>query len=219
MKVDGDIMQRLKVYGLFSFQVYKVVTGTMLSLFVPQRCEDLLTNTSAVCTLQQNLEDTESYHRLALCINGLSLCAFVITYAFEMKRENWCIEYLDIDNDRPDNSLKAIIQTEPRLDSQMDRLNRMYWVSLLSTTGIYVANLGTMVPLLYEKYHSSSTISCFVSFVLLVWLKLFNSLSVARKSLTDDKMLSAYMSEFVSYNVLDCDYLESKKALGIGPRP
>ena len=173
MKVDVDIMQRVKVYGLFSFQVYKVVTGTMLALFVPQVCEDPVTNSSEVCTLQQNLEDTDSYHRFALCINGLSLCAFLITYAFEMKRENWCIEYLDVDNDLPDNSLREIIRKEPHLDARMDRLNHMYWVSLLSTTGIYTINLGTMVYLLYERYHSSSTISCFVSFVLLVWLKLW----------------------------------------------
>ena len=32
---------------------------------------------------------------------------------------------------------------------------------------------------------------------------------VARQSVKNDKMMSAYMNEFVSYNVLDADYLEN----------
>ena len=53
--------------------------------------------------------------------------------------------------------------------------------------------------------------SCFVSFVLLVMMKLYNSLSVGYQSVKNDKMMSAFMSEFVSYNVLDTDYLANKQ--------
>ena len=55
-----------------------------------------------------------------------------------------------------------------------------------------------------------STISCFVSFTLLVQMKLYNSLSVAYYSVKDDKMMSAFMSEFVSFNVLDKDYIRDE---------
>jgi hypothetical protein len=41
-------------------------------------------------------------------------------------------------------------------------------------------------------------------------MKLYNSFIVAYQSVKNDKMMSAYMSEFVSYNVLDADYLEDK---------
>jgi len=41
-------------------------------------------------------------------------------------------------------------------------------------------------------------------------MKLYNSFIVARNSVKDDKMMSAYMSEFVSFNVLDADYIQSK---------
>ena len=71
-------------------------------------------------------------------------------------------------------------------------------------------NVGLMIKILYTDYHSSSTISCFFSFVLLVMMKLYNSFVVARESIKNDKMMSAYMSEFVSYNVLDSDYLNNK---------
>jgi hypothetical protein len=39
-------------------------------------------------------------------------------------------------------------------------------------------------------------------------MKLYNSLSVAYQSVKHDKMTSAYMSEFVSFNVLDADYMD-----------
>ena len=41
-------------------------------------------------------------------------------------------------------------------------------------------------------------------------MKLFNSLEVAQQSVKNDKMTSAYMSEFVSFNVLDEDYVKAK---------
>ena len=74
----------------------------------------------------------------------------------------------------------------------------------------YFINMLLSIKILKDKYHSSSTISCFFSFTLLVMMKLYNSFFVSRQSVKNDKMMSAYMSEFVSYNVLDHDYLENK---------
>ena len=37
MKIDQDIIQRIKVMGIFALQFYKVLTGTMLTLFVPKK--------------------------------------------------------------------------------------------------------------------------------------------------------------------------------------
>ena len=62
--------------------------------------------------------------------------------------------------------------------------------------------------MLKSDYHSNSTISCFISFSLLVLMKLYNSLIVAYESVKNDKMMSAYMNEFVSYNVIDEDYVQ-----------
>ena len=42
-------------------------------------------------------------------------------------------------------------------------------------------------------------------------MKLYNSYVVAKESIKNDKMMSAYMSEFVSFNVLDKDYMEKHK--------
>jgi len=204
MKVDGDLIQRIKVCGIFFLQSYKILTGTMLSVFVPQSCGD------HVCTLTENINNEDFYHRSALGMNSLTMLLFFGYYLIELRREEWSIKYLDIDNNKPDNSLKAIIITEPKLDKQMDRLNKYYYNALLITGFFYFVNVLMTIKLLKDKYHSSSTISCFMSFSLLVMMKLYNSFSTARQSVKNDKMMSAYMSEFVSYNVLDADYLEKK---------
>jgi len=222
MKVDQDIVQRIKVIGIFTLQFYKVLMGTMLTLFVPQACYEPIgdgsadgtispitrtTKTLELCSLSQNYENQSVYHRVTMGWNCLSFLCFVCSYILELRRENWAIKFLDIDNDKPDNSLKKIIIGEPKLDKQMDHLNKMYYYGLSITAFVYFVNVCLMINILKNDYHSMSTISCFISFVMLVQMKLYNSLSVAYQSVKNDKMTSAFMSEFVSYNVLDKDYV------------
>ena len=208
MKVDQDIIQRTKVIGIFILQFYKVLTGTMLSLFIPQACygED---NTLQVCSLTQNYEKTEVYHQMTMYWNGFSFLCFIFCYLLELKREHWAIKFLDIDNDKPDNSLKAIIVNHSHLDKKMDHMNKIYFNGLIITSIVYFINIGLMIKILISDYHSMSTMSSFISFVLLVNMKLYNSLSVAYQSVKNDKMMSAFMNEFVSYNVLDPDYIKT----------
>ena len=206
--IDEDIVQRLKVGAIFILQVYKVVTGTMLSLFIPQSCGD------RICTLTENYENKEPYHQTALYWNMFSMFTFFLYYFVELRREEWAIKYLDIDNDIPDNALREIIKSEPVLDRKMDRLNRFYYNTLLINIGVYTINIGMTFKMVSDKYHSISTLSCFASFSLLVYMKLINSFIVAYESIHNDKMMSAYMSEFVSFNILDRDYVKSKSERG-----
>lgn len=220
MIIDQDIVQRIKVAGIFMLQFYKVLTGTMLTLFVPQACrqsEEIMDGSGIfipdgvrICTITENLENNEIYHRFTLYFNLLSFLSFIYVYILELQRENWSIKYLDVDKDKSDNALKSIIVKESKLDKKMDRLNKLYFYGLSVTAIIYMINMILMINILYQDYHSASTLSCFVSFTLLVQMKLYNSLSVAYYSVKDDKMMSAFMSEFVSFNVLDKDYVSEK---------
>ena len=198
--------------------------GTMMTLFVPQACKSIsdgsenniiIGETNRICTITENFENNEIYHQLTLYWNSISFFCFICVYILELKRENWAIKFLDIDNDKPDNSLKEIIIQEPKLDKYMDKLNKYYFYGLSVTAFVYMINVLLMINVLYQDYHSMSTISCFISFTLLVQMKLYNSLSVAYYSVKDDKMMSAFMSEFVSFNVLDNDYLISKNLTNI----
>ena len=202
--IDEDIKQRIKVSGIFLLQIYKITTGTMLSLFLPQNCGETM------CSLTDNYNNSEVYHRTVFCWNCFSGFLFICSYLIELYREEWCVKYLDIDNDLPDNSLKHIIIKEKELDKRMDKLNKYYYNLLCVNSFVYFINILFTIKMMNDSYYNNSTISCFISFVLLVMMKLYNSLTVAYQSVKNDKMMSAYMSEFVSYNVLDSDYVQEK---------
>lgn len=201
--IDVDIVQRFKVGGLFILQMYKVMTGTLLALFVPQKCGD------HICTIQENIDDSDRFQEMVLSWNILTSVLFLGYYLLELRREEWSIKYLDIDNDKPDNSLKEIIIKYKDLDEKMERINKYYYNIVRVTIFFYVINNLLSIRLLKDKYYSSTTLSCFFSFSLLVGMKLYNSYTVAKNSVLYDKMTSAYMTEFVSYNVIDSDYLQN----------
>jgi hypothetical protein len=202
--IDSDMKQRIKVAGIFLLQSYKILTGTMLSLFIPQSCGDKM------CSLQENYDNSEIYHKSLFYCNSISMFLFFCTYTIELWREEWCVKYLDIDNNYSDNGLKEIIVKEKKLDNYMDSVNKYYY-NMVRVTGIfYFINLAATIRMLNSNYHSNSTISCFMSFSLLVLMKLYNSYTVAYQSVKNDKMMSAYMNEFVSYNVIDDDYVQKK---------
>ena len=207
--LDVDIIQRFKVGGLFFLQVYKVMTGTLLALFVPQKCGD------SICTIDENINDNDDFHMKVLSWNILTSVLFLGYYILELRREEWSIKYLDIDNDKSDNSLKEEIVKYKDLDVKMDRMNRYYYNIVRVTIVFYIINNLLSMRLLKDKYYSSTTLSCFFSFSLLVGMKLYNSFCVAKNSVLHDKMTSAYMTEFVSYNVIDSDYLQSGKKYNI----
>ena len=109
MTIDQDIIQRIKVTGIFCLQFYKVLTGTMMTLFIPQACYEPIGDGSNVihgdevvriCTLTQNLENNEIYHRLTLYWNSISFLCFIYCYLLELKRESWAIKFLDVDKDK-----------------------------------------------------------------------------------------------------------------------
>ena len=202
--IDEDIKQRIKVGGIFLLQSYKILMGTMSSLFIPQSCGEKM------CTLEENYKNSEVYHTTLFYWNSFSMLLFICSYLIELRREEWCVKYLDIDNNYSDNGLKSIIVKEPELDRYMDKINKYYYNSLRITSSVFFINICLTIHILFNDYHSNSTISCFISFTLLVLMKLYNSLIVGYQSVKNDKMMSAYMNEFVSFNVLDQDYIEDK---------
>ena len=203
--ITEDNKQRVKVIGIFLLQVYKITTGTMMSLFIPQSCGDNM------CTLTENYENSGIYHKTLFYWNAITMFLFMMCYSIELRREEWCVKFLDIDNNYPDNSLKEIIVKEKVLDKKMDSLNKYYYGILMISSISYFINLLLTIKMINDNYHNNSTISCFMSFSLLVLMKLYNSYIVAKESIKNDKMMSAYMSEFVSYNVLDKDYVSKQR--------
>lgn len=201
MKVDNDTKERLKVLLIFLLQSYKVVMGSMLTLFVPQLCEG-----GGVCSLVDNVTKEGILHRASLGINFISMISFLVCYYIELQRENWCIKYLDISDDHGDNNLPLLLKDMPELEVKMHEINDNYYYSSHITACVYLMNLILSTVSIYEHSAGASTVTSYISFVILVLFKLNNAIAISKDSKNNNMALSAYMTELQSFNVLDEDY-------------
>ena len=209
MKIDVDTKERLKVALIFMLQSYKVAMGSMLLLFVPQKCGN------NVCSLTDNLTKTEAMHVSTLFFNFLSLLAFTLCYTAELHRENWCVHHLDIDKDFGDNNLINVLKEHPEFDKALTKYNDRYYYTSISASGIYAINLLMSSIVLFNNSAGSTTLTSYLGFVLLIIMKLYNSVYISTDSKKNDRAFSAYMTEFQSFNVIDVDHRTPENGIEI----
>ena len=200
MKLDVDTKERIKVLLIFLLQSYKVAMGSMLVLFVPQLCDD------GVCSITDNLNKEDALHRSALVMNFISTASFTACYLIELKRENWCVEYLDIDDNYADNNLPLVLSKEPGIEKSLHNINNMYYYSSQVTVVLYMLNLLISTVSIYMHSAGSPTVTAYASFVILILMKLYNAVFISRDSRANNMALSAYMTELQSFNVIDKDH-------------
>ncbi len=92
---DQDFNQKIGVATTLVLELYKVLMGAMLVIFVPQKCG------SAMCSISQNIERTDSLSQSALSFNIITALSFLALYFVEVKRENKMINYLEVNRFTP----------------------------------------------------------------------------------------------------------------------
>ena len=220
MKVSNDFKERLKIGALWMFQSYKVIMGSLLILFVPQKCEELIDTSSSnsnneyesvVCSVSDNLHKTDDmFHNVTLGFNFLCVGLFLITYVVELRREHWCVKNLDINHDFPDNHLDDIIDQKPELKAELYKRNNRYFKITSITSFVYMINLLLSSIIIYDNYIGVQAVTSYTSYVALILLKIYNSLFISYTSLKHEKALSGYITEFSSFNVFDEDIEENE---------
>lgn len=223
MKVDVDSKERIKVALLFLLQSYKVIMGSMLVVFVPRKCDN------HVCTVRENVYNSNPLNRAALVTNFITIWFFVITYAIELRRENFCVRNFDINHDMGDNNLAIILKDKPELKNALHSHNRIYYRSSIITFMVFLINFVISDIVLYnDEVFWRIGLAPYFSYIVLILMKLYNCYYISSDSIKNDKALSSYMTEFSSFNVIDVDMLsdkdienygEEKSDTGIGPLP
>ena len=210
MKLDVDNRERLKVAILFLLQSYKVIMGSMLVVFVPSQCGD------DICSFRENVQNTEAYNLAALTFNFMSIAAFLATYAVELRRENFCVHNFDINHDVGDNNLAIILKDKPDLLKELHSHNNLYYRITAATFFVYLVNFILSDIVLYnDPTFWKVGLAPYFSYILLILMKLYNCYYISVTSIKEDKALSAYMTEFSSFNVIDvdmCDITNAKLA-------
>ena len=90
MMNDQDTQQKLNVALTLVLEVYRVLMGAMLVLFVPQNCG------GEICSLSDNFDRNDGgLTKSAFAFNMLTVLSFLILYKIEVSREHRMIEYLN----------------------------------------------------------------------------------------------------------------------------
>ena len=200
MKLTVDSKQRITTLLLMCLEFYKVIMGTFLVIFVPQDCN------GTICSATENFcKEGDLYFGGNVC-NFVTFGAISALYFIEVKRENWCIQYLDIDDEKSTNNLDMEIEAYPKYKIEMNKLNYYYVNTTYFAVLMMCINFIVSGFTVYQTYTGTNSITSFVSFFLLVSMKLYNAWGVGRLSIKDERANSAYMKEPKTYNTIDEDY-------------
>lgn len=205
--IDSDTRERCRASLTLLLEAYRMVTGTLLTIFIPQMCG------STTCSMRDLVVPTtqgEWYasHPVvfsAYSLNWLALAALVWLYATETRRENFCIKYFDVDANVADNHLFTIIPAD--LKARLARRNSRYLQAYKIATFVFIANVVASCCVIFPRSAGGPTLLTLISFVIFA----ANKLTRVRRIATDHKACrSAFMMEHTAFNTLDADELESE---------
>ena len=87
---DQDFKQKSGAYVAFTLEIYRVLMGTLLVFFVPQKCGDHL------CGISDIISKTDANYLGNVGVNLATFAAFFLMYIIELRRENKMISYLEV---------------------------------------------------------------------------------------------------------------------------
>ncbi len=209
MKVSIDNIQRIKGTGIFMLEFYKILMGTFLTVFVPRQCGN------DVCSINDNIYDDGLYHRIILIFNGVSFLIFMMLYYNEIKRENWCITYLDIDDNKSLDNLDNEIEEYPNIKSNMVKLNKRYkFFSILTLISQFFNIILSSIDII-DNHAGAATLTPMLSYIILILIKLYNSMFISYSSLINERAYSAYLKGPKTYNSIDLDHIKQDEVFDL----
>lgn len=196
--IDQDKKQQMKVLTQFGVEFYKILTGCLLMIFVPQSCKD------HNCTINDILTMDDMTYQATLYFNLFSFMIFLSLYGIELYRENTLIKYLEVNVHKPrdnDSVEKAIEHLKPH-DLHRIRNNRKLYDNMGKfCTIVFTVNSILSGMSLYNRQLGSKTLTVYLTNVMFTATKLVNIQSIVY---TDPNIFySAYMTRKVQYNDID----------------
>lgn len=197
---DQDFNQRYSVVSSVLLELYRVITCSLLILFIPQRCGN------EICTISQNMSWGDGFYNTALVLNFITLAAFCPLYYTEIIRENRLIKYLDVNPILP-NDDKDVEQTLAILSSEKKEkiveIDKQYQQIAYAIIFVYFLNALFSGIVVFQYYLSSQTASVYITYVLFIMSKLMNVYSIANTP--KHTFYSAYLKSNLQYNDVDAD--------------
>ena len=181
MKVSLDNRQRIQSGLTFCLEFYKVLMGSFLILFVPQKCGD------HICSARENIQNETA----CFVINIISCLMLIILYIVELRRENWCITFLDIDPKKSNENLDSEIENYPEIKTQMQKINKDYKNWAIACVASQSINIVISTTFIGIHWPGGVAFAPLVGYIILMLTKLYNTYFNSVTSLTKERAFSA----------------------------
>jgi len=195
---NQDFQQKTIMVISVSLELYRVMVSSLLLLFIPQKCND------HVCSLNENLSETEIQYKNGFILNYLTTAAFVLLYATEIRREEKLIKLLEVNpNISTDNESvgKRIEVFQEYKKKQLYQVDLQYQIASYLIMCIFIINTIYSWRVIYSHSLGNQTLLNFVTNILFMISKLSNVLVIIN---TDKHVFfSAYLNTKVQFNDID----------------
>lgn len=200
---DQDFNQKLNVAITLVMELFKVLMGALLVVFVPQKCGD------GICSIDQNINRNDDLSKSALSFNIITALSFLALYFVEVKRENKMINYLEVNRFTPvDNESvgKALEKLSAVKKQNIWDYDGYYQKAGYVSTVAFTVNAILSIIVLHENYLDSKTVTVFLTNILLMGLKVADVFSTVNTK--KNVFYSAYLKNKVQFNDVDPDKIQ-----------
>lgn len=205
---DQDFTQKFNASVTFVLELYRVLMGAMLLMFVPQKCDD------HSCSLTELMfTDAGAAYDANYVINFFTIGSFLLLYVVEFRREHKMIDYLDVnpkfasDNTSVGNALMLLPEKRRNIILSLDHnYQRATYLSMF----FFVVNTIFSGCSVYDKYLDSKTTSVFFTNIIFLAMKLIDANALANTE--TNIFYSAYLKNRVQYNYVDPDKIAETAA-------
>jgi len=196
---DQDTVQKITVLLALCMEFYRILMGSLLLSFVPQKCGD------HVCGITENLYSGGAYYIIYI-LNLMTLISFSLLYLVEVKRENRLITYLDVNTSKATDAVSVAIHLRALPDNKREHIlyiDKIYQQIGCCAIAVYIFNTILSAIVIYENYLDNKTITAFLTNVLFMGSKVGEVYSIANTE--NNIFFSAYLKNKVQYNDVDPD--------------
>ena len=165
---DQDFQQKMNVASTLLLEIYRVLMGAFLVVFIPQACGE------EVCTMTQNINRDDALSRAAIICNGVTMLSFLFLYFIEVKRENKLINYLEVNRFTPvDNESvgEALVKLPTHMKNNILDFDGYYQKSGYVSTATFIVNAILSSIVVYSHYLDSKTVTVYITNLLFMGLK------------------------------------------------
>ena len=199
-QADQDFQQKMNVASTLLLEIYRVLMGAFLVVFIPQACGE------EICTMTQNINRDDALSRAAIICNVATMLSFLFLYFIEVKRENKLINYLEVNRFTPvDNESvgEALVKLPTNKKNKILDYDRYYKNAGYVSTGSFIINAVLSSIVVYSHYLDSKTVTVYITNLLFMSLKVADVFSTVNTK--QNVFYSAYLKNKVQFNDVDPD--------------